>query len=935
MLSERDRRLIRIVEEALNERPESRESFLLQAVEGDETLLAEASELLAQTTSATGFLSSWAAGKAAELVRGYAAGTLSPGGRLGPYSIERKLGSGGMGEVYEATDLRLRRRVAIKVLTGVADDPDARAHILREARALSRLGHASICTIHDVGMHDGTPYLVMELLEGFTLRAALQKQGRLPVPTAMEWSIQIAEALHAAHQRGVVHRDLKPENIIITRTGAKLIDFGIAALVAQSAAPHAAGTLPYMSPEQIRREPPGAQSDLFAFGAILYEMVVGRPAFAGDREAIMKAILDGGGPVLNAENAPHLPAGLRDLVDCGLTRLPEQRWQSAFDAAATLRSVQRGWPAPSAAHSVARWRMVALAVVGLGLFGAAATALWWRYGPSSSAGQPVTFSVRPEPGVEFVQPLEIALSPDGKAIAYTGSDQKTTHIYVRRFAELHAYRVAGTDQARRAFWSPDGSALGFFSDGKLKRVPSGGGPPVIVCDASQGLSGSWGRRGGMLFSNVSGPVMWVDATGGTPRAVTRLNAAEEEGSHRWPVFLRDGTHFLYTARSNRHEGRLFAGSTAGGNVWSVVDAPSGTAVGRRLYYLRGTSLISREFDDLTMQAYGDTSAIAESVGVSSYSVSDTGVVAYWGGVKVAPAPLLWMDRSGKPVKSLGPPALYAGIVSSPSGHAFAVTVCESIDCADPTSSSTVRRYNLRILSANGDSVQFTNDEVVAALPVWSPKGDELIYGSTRGGRMDLYRRKVAGGPERVVLSSGSDVGSTSWSRDGRFVAYTELSLDSRFDIWIADLSTGKARPFLKTPASETLAAFSPNGKWVAYTSDVKGYSSLYVLPFSPEPATWGKAKPIAITAGQGDLAIWKGDGSELSIQSGWDVASVSVSEQSGTIRFGPPRRLFRLRRLSTMGSRFAVSPDAQRFLILDGPVQADSGVTVRIPSGGR
>lgn len=931
MQSERDQLLIRIVEDALKESPEARDSFLLQAAEGDSVLLAEASELLARTTTDSHFLSSWAARKAAQLLAGTEL-RLRPGDRLGPYSIERKLGSGGMGEVYEATDIRLYRRVAIKVLIGIPDDPEVRASMLQEARALSRLNHPHICTVHDVGIHEGIPYLVMELLEGMTLRDAMRKQFPLQLRKTLEWARQIAEAIDAAHRRGVVHRDLKPENIFISRSGVKLVDFGIAALGIQPGDHGAAGTLPYMSPEQIRREPASPQSDLFAFGAILYEMVIGRPAFHGESaEAIARSILQDEGPDIGSEATDAVPNGVRDLVAACLKRPAEQRWQSAYDAAAVLRSIQR-WPETRDVASIRRARTIALSAVALAALVLVAGVLWLNHERLSRAAQPVSFVLQPGPGFEYVRPLEIAVSPDGKAVAFTGYDGKATHIYVRRFSDTHPRAVAGTDRGRHPFWSPDGASLGFFSDFKLKRVPSSGGPPVVVCDAPRSFSGSWGSRGDIILENLSGPVLKVNAAGGRPQPVTRLDEKEEERAHRWPVFLPDGDHFLYTAISNRHEGKLFAGSAIGGDARYVLDTPSRTMIANgKLYFLRGSSLISQEFDFSGLRTRGDTTPVAESVGFMSYSAGGPGVVAYWGGVKVDPAPLLRIDRRGNPLASLGPSSLYTGVVADLSWQRFAVTVCESIDCSDPISSSMVRRYNLRILTPNGESTQFTNDEAVAATPVWSPEGYELIYGSTRNGRMDLYRRKITEGEDRLLLSSGRDLGSTSWSRDGRFVAYTELSRDTGFDIWIMDLQNGKTHPFVKTPASETLAMFSPNRRWVAYTSSSDGVGRLYVRSFSPDSSTWGEPKSISVNAGEVELGIWSGDGSELYVQSGMQVAAVSVSQDGTRLRFGSPRPLFRLRRAATMGSSFAPHPNGREFLILDGPAQSDPGMSVRIP----
>jgi Tol biopolymer transport system component len=923
MQSERDRRLIQIVEAALGRTAGERTSFLLEESGGDEELFAEASELLAQTGSNGGFLRSWAAIKVAEVLA--ACPTLNVGQTLGPYRIEGKVAAGGMGEVYRATDLRLKRPVALKVLFRASADGEGPARMLEEARALSRLNHPSICTIHDVGICDGVPYLVMELLEGHTLRDALNRQTP-PLATAIEWAISIAEALHAAHHCGVIHRDLKPENIVITRNGPKLVDFGIAALTTKGRHATPAGTLPYMSPEQVRSEAAGPQSDMFSFGAVLFEMLTGRPAFEGaDGEIIARSISSGAPPAIQLD--PGLPRGLKGLIEACLAHSPDRRWQSAFDAATTLRWIHHGVFESITARRGRLGLAASLAIVAL----AACAAVIWISHPARGPREPVRFTFDAEPGTELVKPAELSLAPGGKAIAFTARDAQTTRIYVRRFDDVYARPAGGTERGRHPFWSADGSSLAFFADGKLKRVPAGGGPSVIVCDAPRGTAGAWGSRGNILFSTAGGPVYQVEASGGRPRTVTQLDLRQEEDDHRWPAFLPDGTHFLYTAHSNRHEGKLFVHSPGGATPVSVLDTQGEALYSQgRIYYPRGSSLIAQDFDLSSFQTRGDTIALAAGVSAGSFSVSQDGVIAFWGGIRAEPAPLAWVDRTGQAMGSLGPPLLYTGIVLSPAGNSVVATVCDSVDCEDPTVANNVRRYNLRLLRDGLPPVQLTNDEAVAAGPVWSPKGDELIYGSTKAGHMDLYRRKIPDGNEAPLLSGGVDRGSTSWSRDGRYVAFTERTQQWKFDIWTLDLVTGKPALFLRTDANETMAAFSPDGKWIAYSSDESGVWNVYVLPF-PASAR-GETEPIRVSSNEGLLPLWRSDGSEIFYQAGREVVAAAVGPRmGGGLTIGPRKTLFSLRRQAVMGNSFAVDPNGTRFLILDGAPAAGGLITVQIP----
>jgi len=685
-----------------------------------------------------------------------------------------------------------------------------------------------------------------------------------------------------------------------------------------------------MSPEQLRGEPATPLSDLFSFGAILFELLHGRPAFAGaDPRAIANSIL--GNQRTSAEPTVKLPATFDDLVDRCLKPSAGERWQSALDAAAVLRWVRSGSFAPAAPPARRRtWKWSLYAASGAALFVAAA--YMWFAPFKEQPRVPVTFTIDAEPGARLIRPAQLAVAPDGKSLAYVAVERGLTHIYVRSLQQPHAHEIRGTENAQHPFWSPDSAVLGFFADGKLKRVASSGGPAVIVCDAARATAGTWGSNGVILFAGGRGAVFKVDAPGGKPEPATTLNSRDEDARHEWPTFLPDGTHFLYTAHSNRHEGKLYAGTVRDTRATYLLDTPSQAIFSRgKLYYLRGTNLIAQPFDPGALRAYGYTVPVAERVGAYSFSASETGVVAYWDGARSEPSVLTWVDRTGKELETIGLPAQYDGVMLSPKGDSVVATVCESIDCQDPTNTNYVRTYNLRLLRKDGEEVHLTNERAVAALPVWSPVGDELIFGSTSAGHMNLYRRQVASAKETPLLAPGPDRGPTSWSADGRYVAYTELQPGTGFDIWILDLHTGIPFVFRRTNATETAAAFSPNGKWIAYSTDDSGKMQVYIAPFNGPSPSAASPDPLRVSSETGFLPIWRADGSEFYYLAGMNLMAVSVRVTNGKIVAGTPRLLFPLRRISNMGNPYAPTPDGKQFLILDSTPLSGSPITVQIP----
>jgi Tol biopolymer transport system component/predicted Ser/Thr protein kinase len=868
--------------------------------------------------------------------------TLSPGTRLGPYELVAPVGAGGMGEVYRAKDTRLDRTVAVKVLPAhLSSSAESRQRFEREAKTISQLSHPHICALYDVGNQDGVEFLVMEYLEGETLSDRLLK-GPLSFEQVLRYGIEIADALDKAHRQGIVHRDLKPGNVMITKSGVKLLDFGLAKAVAPvgrtsgsslTALPTQAGsnltqegtilgTFQYKAPEQLEGKESDARTDIFAFGCVLYEMATGRKAFSGKSQASLISSIMGSQPPPVSTVAPMTPPAFDRVVRTCLAKDADDRWQTAHDVMLELKWVAEGGsaaglPAPVVAKRRNRERlwMAATAVLAVAVVTLVARTL---LGPA-----PPTRTVRLSLAQPAYAPYEsvhsMAVSPDGQRIAFVGvtSDDKRS-LWVRDLDTLQPRPLAGTEGSERPFWSPDGRFLGYFSDGKLKKIDASGGPPQVLAAAPFGSGGTWNRDGVIVFEpSVFDPLYRVPATGGAAVPATRLGPREE--GHRWPSFLPDGRHFVFLADARRTEDhRIKVGSLDSLESRDLLGAVSNVAFASpsHLLFVRAGSLLAQPFDVKHLRLAGEPvvvgNVIAET-GVGNhefkFSASQNGVIAF---ASVNPnSHLVWLDRNGRQLGTVGDPVRRGVFEVSPRRDQAAY---EQLD-ADG------RNADLWVLDlARGITTRFTFDPGSDFSPVWSPDGGRIIFGATRKEFEDLYvKSAAAGAPEELLLSSGDDKSPTSWSPDGRHILFENYTSQG-IDLWLLSLEgPPKAKPFIQTPFDETKAVFSPDGRRVAYVSEESGRGEIYVCGF-PD-----RSNRRQISTGGGARPRWRADGRELFYGArGGKLIAVEVGANG---EFGAPRELFQVR-----GARdYAVAPDGQKFLVdvgLEDPATAPATVVL-------
>ena len=633
--------------------------------------------------------------------------TLATGTKLGPYEIQSALGAGGMGEVYRARDTRLDRTVAIKILPEhLSGSPDARQRFDREARAISGLNHPNICTLHDVGHQDGVDFLVMEFLEGETLADRLMK-GPLPLDQLLKCAVEICDGLEKAHRSGVVHRDLKPGNVMLTKAGAKLMDFGLAKAVSQADLPPSAltatlvspaanrpltaqgtivGTFQYMAPEQIEGKDADARSDIFALGAVLYEMAAGKRAFAGKTTASVVAAILASEPQPISAVQPMAPAALDQVIRICLAKDPGERWQSVHDVKLQLRAIAAGGSQAGAQAVSPRRRdragwIIASALLLLLLTAGAA---WWMNARRVPTAMYFS-STAPFPA------NSVALSPDGKVVAMVAySDQGNKYvIWTQAVGGRTATVVPGTEDASLPFWSPDGRWIGFFSQGRLKKVDLlSGRSAQVLCDAPGGRGGAWNRDGTILFGLPFGPLYRVPSSGGTPVALTKLDVSRSEASHRWPAFLPDGKHFVYLAANfsgQFDKNAIFVGSLDSDEKKFVVSASSNAAYADPGYllYLRDDALVAQHFDVRNYVLSGEPRTLSDSVRYSPqidlavFDVAGKSTLVVQTGRGTAKSQLLWFDRSGKQVGAVSSPGMFANPSLSPDGQRVAVDQIDS------------------------------------------------------------------------------------------------------------------------------------------------------------------------------------------------------------------------------------------------------------------
>jgi serine/threonine protein kinase len=867
------------------------------------------------------------------------------GTKLGRYEIRSKLGAGGMGEVYQGRDTQLGRDVAVKVLpTNVSTDPDRLRRFEQEACAASALNHPNILVVHDIGAHDGTTYVVSELLEGETLRRRI---GGTPLGQrrAIDYALQIANGLAAAHEKGIIHRDLKPDNIFITNDGrVKILDFGLAKLTqldgnqAQTDVPTrrvdtdpgvVMGTVGYMSPEQLKGTAVDQRTDIFAFGAILYEMLSGRRAFHGESAAeTMSAVLKEDPPELSDTNKTVSPA-LERLVNHCLEKNPEARFHSARDLAFALEALSGSAPTSAQTITVSTFApsrltsreliFASLAAVALIALAGVLTFSYFRRVPTET--RPVRLLINPPEKTGFGP---FAISPDGLRLAFVTTDTSgKSLLWVRSLDSITAQPLSGTDEAILPFWSPDSRFIGFFAEGKLKKVEATGGSVQTLCNAAVPRGGTWNGDGLILFAPTPNePIFQVSAAGGTPTSLTKLDPSRQEASHRWPYFLPDGRHFLYAISGGPKSQGIYVRSLDGKENRRLLDIPNSVvayAAPGFLLFRRESTLMAQAFDADKLQLSGEPFPIAEQVGydVTSFqtffSVSQTGVLVYSGG-SFGNTQLTLVDRNGKEIALLGGPGNFIRPWLSPDGKRVVV------DGVDAHGNRDLWLIDL----ATGQPTRFTFDPSQELFSVWSPDGSRILFSSDREGPRHIYQKAATGaGNEELLLKSDDNKFPTDWSSDGRFITYVVNDPKTKLDIWILPLfGDQKPFPFLQTNANERNARFSPDRRWIAYTSDESGLNEIYIQSFP----TLGSQQQVSTNGGY--FMAWSRDSSEVFyVANDKKMMVVDISQRDGTIKTGTPVPLFDMHVPSYTAAvtQFAVTADGRKFLVANALTQTTLG----------
>jgi len=806
------------------------------------------------------------------------------GTQLGPYEILSAIGAGGMGEVYQAHDTKLGRDVAIKVLPeAFAHDPERLSRFQREAKMLASLSHPNIATIHGLEHSNSTHFLIMELVSGETLAERIKRDRAVPVEEALKIAVQIAEALESAHEKGIIHRDLKPANVKVTPEGkVKVLDFGLAKAFAGDAANddpsnsptlslaatmHGVilGTAAYMSPEQARGKAVDKRTDIWAFGCVMYELLCGRPAFEGeDITEILAAVVK---TEPDWSRLPEsTPPAIRVLLRRCLQKDKTLRLQAAGDARIEIHEALTSPAAaePGAAQRKNRERL-AWSVTAIAIVATLALSFVHFRGPTEET-RILKMSVLPPEKAVFNARSLPAVSPDGHRLAFVLTLDGKDTLWVRDLDSLAARPLPGTEGAHEPFWSPDSRFIAFFAGGKLKKIDVAGGPALTLCDAALGYGGSWSKGDVIVFAPTStGGLFRVPVAGGTATPVTALDSATAETSHRFPWFLPDGRHFLYTAlNTDREKTAVYVGDLDSKTRRLVVVALSNAVYAQPGYllFLREGTLMAQPFNAGKVQASGDPFPIAEQVdsnfsgGVAAqgqFSSSQNGVLAYTsGGGGGRNVQLTWFDRSGKTTGTLGAPGVLQWPAISPDGN----TVAADRD-DQQTGFFDLWLHDL----ARGTASRFTFNSKTNAYPVWSPDGSHIAFSSTRdgGGGSNVYQKATSGVAQDEALDKanpGLGKRPEDWSRDGRYII--ELVVGPKYAIWVLPLfGDRKPFPYLQTDFNENWARLSPNGQWLAYVSDETKRDEVYVQTFPTRGGKW------QVSTNGGSRPVWSRDGKEL------------------------------------------------------------------------
>ena len=867
-----------VFQSALDQPDDLRSSFVVDACGSDNPLRDEVESLLIAHDAAGAFASADALASLTTASLYELSATdfdLAPGARVGSYDIVGLVGRGSMGQIFKAHDSRLGRAVALKVLSpDLVPDPASRARFDREARTIASLNHPHICTIFDVGHSGRFEYLVMEYLEGETLTEILAR-GPLPVDVTRRYAAEMIDALDTAHRSGVVHRDLKPANVIITDSGTKLLDFGIAKMIARDgsgSAPADAiygtrqgsviGTAGYMSPEQARGQAVDKRADIWAFGCVLFEMLSGRPVFARDTVSDTLVV------ILEREPEWSLlptttPQSLVRLMRRCLQKDPSRRLRDIADARQDIDDLDAG---AVEGQAVARpsWRARALPWVitasAIGLVTILVTQTRRDVAPPS----PLRLSVVPPEGSTWA-PFDVsgapqfALSPDAKQIALVVDDTtRVPRLWVRALDSTSGRTLSGTDHASGPFWSPDGTAIAFFADRKLKRILLQSGSVQELAEAAQSVAGgSWSQDGTIVFGGPGSGLLRVSADGGPVTPVTGVNAQGGELSHAWPQFLPDGRRFLFYVRNrDRAASGTYVGSIGArgqrlvlASAVRAVYAPSG-----HLLFERAGSLMAQVFDDTSATLTGQAMALPDRVvalsGPSWLPVSvGADTIAYWSGDGRPTFDLDVVDRSGRAIQQVLPPGQYLALDLSPDGARALVT--ERIDSQNDALSMIDLKTGVR--------ERVTLVPGIAHFGVWAPDSKQVIYSSLEDGTPRLYRKIVPGNsPEVPVVPSERqpNMFPTDWSTDGQWVLYSAPG-SMAWDVFALRIGDSTAHPVVHSAQNQIQARLSPNARWIAYASDESGRFEVYVQSFDD-----ANGKTLVSTRG-GSQPTWRRDGREL------------------------------------------------------------------------
>jgi serine/threonine protein kinase len=845
---------------------------------------------------------------------------LSAGDKLGPYEILAPIGAGGMGEVFRARDLRANREVAIK-----RSNSKFTERFSSEVRAIAALNHTNICHLYDVG----PDYLVMEYVEGETLA------GPLPIQEALPILYQLIDGIEAAHEKNIIHRDLKPANIKITPDGiVKILDFGLAkalqeprdrdpslensptVTMAATQADTILGTAAYMSPEQAKGKSVDKRSDIWSFGVIVYELLVGTQPFHGDNAVEML------GAVINLEpDLTRVPAEVREVLRWCLEKDRRKRLAAISDARRLLEIRDTRLPGVSSARGrIERWIWPLVAAV-------AAAAVVWFTRPHPLQAPITRFIVDAPVGTEFrFEYTATALSPDGRNLVFSlaPEGENTSSLWIRPLDSLDARMLPGTEDVDTPFWAPDGTSVAFFTRGKLKRLDLAAGASRVLCDVHTNeqraeASGAWNRSGVILFGSPQG-LMRVAASGGNPAVVTRL--APLETAHLYPEFLPDGDHFLYLVRSGDPMARGIYVSSLSRPQERVQLLPSDYKAlfakdSGRLLFLRDGALFTQRFNTANLALEGDPTPLGAQIRArpnsawASFWASQSGVLAYRSGSERDKTPINWFGRDGKRLETAAPEDTYSSLRIAPGGRQLAVGRRDTNGIDDIWILQFARSLMTRL----------TFDPSRDTWPVWSPDGRRLAFASNRTGTYQIFVKDASGaGNEQALTATPYSKVLTDWTPDGRYILYSENNPKTLDDIWAVPVSAGNAQKppilVLQTPFRESEPQVSPDGKWIAYVSTESGRTEIYIQAFPASAGPLGGGKWQVSTEG-GESPRWRGDGKELYFLTpdNGRIMAVGVHTNGNDLEFDKPLSLISAAMPSNNAYPYDVAPDGQRFLI--------------------